>query len=719
MFSRMPRRSSRRSYRPSFEMLEDRALPSVTAVSDEFVVRRVLPDTEHTSQHHSVAAAADGRFVETWVDRDPNLIANVYARIYGADGTPLGDAFQVNTAALGFTNAPAIASDKAGDCVIAWIGDNAQGQFGVQAQRLSLATGSFEGSNFQVNPSAAGFVQSPAVAIDDSGTFALVWIDPTQNSSNSKVMARVFAADGTPQTNQFQVNTALEADAPTVAMDGVGDFVVAWHSNGPNPNGLGAGSGVYSRYFVDNAPVGDQVQLNTYTAGGQFFPSAAMDDAGNFVVTWQSDGQDGSGLGVEAYLSYNGLKGTFQVNQFTIGDQYLPQAAMDPQGDFVITWTSIGQNGSGAGVYARSFGPGGQNASNEFPVNQFLGGNQDTSSVAMNSQGDFIVTWEGEGQDGGTEYGVYARRYLSPPQDFSYDAANKVLSITPSGVTSFQFSRQTVLDSADVPHQFDRFQVDQHLPYVLPDSMLASVHVTAQANGANLATLTTSDTYQTIDGVTHETPAVVLVGNGGGAVERTDAAGNGQSFLSVSGFAKVYAFAGPADAGFIYSTPNTKNVFVGAGGYAYMDSGLQAEDVYLIQGANYVYGYALSGLDYAYQYDGSGPSTYVASGTAYNFMSGIDGGRSFVNEAVGFAYSDAIAKHPQQDVAIFYDSPLNDVFIGNTTTSYLFAYNAAGICVEFDNTQNFSTVYAYSFVGGTDYAYVYNAAVNHVTGFHM
>ena len=44
--------------------------------------------------------------------------------------------------------------------------------------------------------------------------------------------------------------------------------------------------------------VGPEFRVNTYTTSTQASPSVASDPNGNFVVVWQSDGQDGSGYGV-------------------------------------------------------------------------------------------------------------------------------------------------------------------------------------------------------------------------------------------------------------------------------------------------------------------------------------------------------------------------------------------------------------------------------------
>jgi hypothetical protein len=41
-----------------------------------------------------------------------------------------------------------------------------------------------------------------------------------------------------------------------------------------------------------------EFQVSTYMTNDQNYPSVAMDANGNFVIAWQSDGQDGSGSGI-------------------------------------------------------------------------------------------------------------------------------------------------------------------------------------------------------------------------------------------------------------------------------------------------------------------------------------------------------------------------------------------------------------------------------------
>jgi hypothetical protein len=85
-----------------------------------------------------------------------------------------------------------------------------------------------------------------------------------------------------------------------------------------------------------------------------------MDSAGDFVIAWESGGnQDGSFYGIFAqrYNAAGVEQGSeFQVNTFTPNTQSSPSVAMDAAGDFVIGWTSQNQDGSSLGIFAQRYG---------------------------------------------------------------------------------------------------------------------------------------------------------------------------------------------------------------------------------------------------------------------------------------------------------------------------------------------------------------------------
>src|SRR5207247_9209919 len=123
---------------------------------------------------------------------------------------------------------------------------------------------------------------------------------------------------------------------------------------------LDAAYGVFAqRYDAAGTPVGGELHVNTYTTSYQFRPLAASDRQGNFVVVWGSLGQDGDAYGMFAQrydASGNPRGGEFQVNTYTTGGQgssfyFLTQnsgISMAPNGNFVVVWGSYYANQDGS-----------------------------------------------------------------------------------------------------------------------------------------------------------------------------------------------------------------------------------------------------------------------------------------------------------------------------------------------------------------------------------
>src|SRR5262249_50970815 len=149
----------------------------------------------------------------------------------------------------------------------------------------------------------------------------------------------------------------------------------------------------------------------------QSSPDVASDGAGNFVVVWQSDGQDGSSYGIfgQRYAASGVARGPeFPVNTTTTNGQTAPAVSLSGStGDFVVTWQSLGQDLSAQGIFGRPFSASGDALVAEFQVNVYTTGNQAASAVSVGPLGSFVVAWDSAGQDGSI-YGVFARRIAVP-----------------------------------------------------------------------------------------------------------------------------------------------------------------------------------------------------------------------------------------------------------------------------------------------------------------
>ena len=129
-------------------------------------------------------------------------------------------------------------------------------------------------------------------------------------------------------------------------------------------------------------------------------------------MVWSSL-QDGSGYGVYARRfdpSGNPVGAQeFRVNAFTTGSQQSPGVAFTGDGGFVVVWMSP-QDGSYLGVFARRYNASGlPTTPTDIPVNSFTPGYQMWPTVAADAAGNFVVAWSGYGS--GDDVGVFARRY--------------------------------------------------------------------------------------------------------------------------------------------------------------------------------------------------------------------------------------------------------------------------------------------------------------------
>ncbi len=218
-----------------------------------------------------------------------------------AQVSPDGDQFQVNTYTTNGQYDPAVAVDGRGDFVVTWDDLNYSGNdmdgAGIGAQRYD-AHGSPLGSQFQVDSWTTGFQYLSAVAADSQGRFIVAWVSETSggdDTGDASIQARRFDANGSPIGDDFQVNTYITGEQflPAIAMDSDGASVIVWNSDGSDGTDQSGRSIRARRFDTNGSPIGDDFQVNTYTTGTQYWTSVGMDDAGDFVIVWDSEGSNG------------------------------------------------------------------------------------------------------------------------------------------------------------------------------------------------------------------------------------------------------------------------------------------------------------------------------------------------------------------------------------------------------------------------------------------
>ena len=313
----------------------------------------------------------------------------------------VGTEFQVNSYTTGSQSFPELSVDDSGEFVVVWSGaasEDGDG-LGVFGQRYDSG-GNALGTEFQVNSSTTGRQGDPVVAADGDGDFVVVWTSAHLGGAYDDIFGQRYDSAGTPVGGEFQINfgAVYELIEPSVASDEDGDFVVVWSSLFQDGNSYG----VFGRRYASNGDAqGTVFQVNTTTASGQTEGVVAMQDDGDFVVVWRSNDQDGHEWGI--FGQFFGSDGTpvgneFQVNATTIGTQDRPGVAVQDAGGFVVVWES--DDGHVDGIFGRRLDESAALVGGEFQVNTTTTNNQLHPRVALDASGDFTVVWDSNLQDG-------------------------------------------------------------------------------------------------------------------------------------------------------------------------------------------------------------------------------------------------------------------------------------------------------------------------------
>jgi hypothetical protein len=204
--------------------------------------------------------------------------------------------------------------------------------------------------------------------------------------------------------------TTGEPASPHLALSKTQGLLV-WHNNAIDGQGLG----IAARRLDANLSPGlfAPFRVNQQVAGDQEKPSVALLKDGGAAVVWQG-GRPGA---QHIYVRVLKADGTFattndlRVNVFSGGQQSSPVIACLENGNLAVAWSSLHQDGSHYGVYARVLNTTGQPISDPVLVNQTTRFNQRNPALAALTDGSFVVAWASE-----TVYGEGLGSVGSPPR---------------------------------------------------------------------------------------------------------------------------------------------------------------------------------------------------------------------------------------------------------------------------------------------------------------
>jgi hypothetical protein len=269
---------------------------------------------------------------------------------------------------------------------------------------------------FQISNSSQGSQLSQGVVNINTEEHLVCYSSPILGGSGNCVLGQRFGLDGIRRRDEFQISTLDIGEIlnpvfvdPAGAGLSTGDFVVSWVNLEEDVSSNS--TGIFAQLFDSNAnKIGDEFQINTHRPKQQSNPKVTALDNGNFVVCWDSDGQDGSRAGIFAQIfNQNGDKvgSEFQVNIFTTRTQWRPDITTMEDGSFVIVWTSWTEHYSNQ-IFAKIYNDKGEVKREAFQVSPDVLAGCGRSAVSPLDNGGFVVVYANYiDQDGSA--GIYAQ----------------------------------------------------------------------------------------------------------------------------------------------------------------------------------------------------------------------------------------------------------------------------------------------------------------------
>ena len=341
--------------------------------------------------------------------------------------------FRVNVQGTNDQKYPRVALLKNGETVFVWQG-GAESHQHIFARFLTSANTFLTSTDVLVSTFTNNFQINPAVATLNNSNVVVVWasFDQAGSSSLQDVYGQVFSPAGAKIGTNFLINQFISYNQRTPAIAALknGGFVVAWVSEQERvvtPTfATASGSITISTAPVPSVDIYARLYNSSAVAQGNEFlvntdstpcanPSVASASDGTFMVAWDACDMVVLTNGWDIYarpFSSSGTGGVVsRVDSFFYGDQNMPRLSAIGL-DYLVVWTSLGQDGSREGVFGQFVHSDGTLVGNEFRVNTTTISQQMQPVVASDGVNQFVAVWTSYT---GSPYNfdLFAQRYLN------------------------------------------------------------------------------------------------------------------------------------------------------------------------------------------------------------------------------------------------------------------------------------------------------------------
>ena len=249
---------------------------------------------------------------------------------------------------------------------------------------------------FRVNPDISGDQRLPQITSLTNGNWVVCWEEKTEDTYGSDILAQIFNKNRKRIGPKFLVNsyTTNKQNGPSITSLSEDRFIITWESE----NQDGSGSGIFAQIFDESGnKIGDEFQVNDRIKGSQFLGTVTNLSNNKFIICWEGAEQPGGNFDIYAKIFNDGgneICNEFKVNTYDKQDQGSPSLTNLSKNRFVICWESWGQDSSGDGIFAQIFSNQGNKIKDEFQINSVSSGDQSSPSITNISNNRFVASWD-------------------------------------------------------------------------------------------------------------------------------------------------------------------------------------------------------------------------------------------------------------------------------------------------------------------------------------
>jgi len=370
-----------RAVRLGAEVMEDRKL---FAIGAELVVPLNTANHEYESAN---ASSWNGTHAVVWTVKNATTgERDIMGRVFNTGGAPLTPDFVINNQVGQDDSNPTVAMDSNGNMWVAWDRTTA-GSRDVLATRISNAGVNLLGAPNTFIPIASSMREEydPSIGCNRAGDFTVSY---TVGTGNTDINQARFTAAGVPLGTVAVANTAQPERASSLSRNLIGDYVIAWQTDGKLATGA-PNSDILARKFNNAGAVVTPVTPVASAAGlMETMPSASIDQGGNCIFAWESGPSTVSRDVLARRMTPAGaLQPTFVISNVAAVNETRPSIALTPtSGQFAVVYESTA--GGVTSSFVKEF-----NSANANVLTLNMGANRNTPVVSVGPNQQYIVTY--------------------------------------------------------------------------------------------------------------------------------------------------------------------------------------------------------------------------------------------------------------------------------------------------------------------------------------